>query len=55
MKKKDYRLYHQSSQSSDYKKVFLPKDEYAFAMSELNSHMSDDDRTKELLVKPIGD
>ena len=24
-------------------------------MSKLNSHMSDDDRTKELLVKPIGD
>ena len=34
--------------------IFLPKEEYALVMSELNTHLSDSDRNRKLLVKPIG-
>ena len=35
--------------------VRLPKDEYAHVMSEFNTHMSDADRAKTIVSKPIGD
>ena len=38
----------------NHEELVLPKDEYAHVMSELNTHMSEKDRRKKFLVKPIG-
>ena len=35
--------------------IILPKDEYAHVISEINTNMSEMDRTKNLVTKPIGD
>ena len=37
------------------KQIILPPDEYAKVMSEFNTHMSDEDRKRKLVTKPIGD
>lgn len=36
------------------KQIILPKDEYAMVMSELNTHMSDEDRKHAIVTKAIG-
>ena len=36
------------------KQIILPADEYAEVMSEFNTHMSDEDRKRRLVTKPIG-
>jgi hypothetical protein len=36
------------------KQIVLPADEYAEVMSELNSHMSPEDRNHKFVTKPIG-
>lgn len=36
------------------KQIILPPDEYAEVISEFNTHMSDEDRTRRLVTKPIG-
>ena len=36
-------------------KIILPKDEYAHVISELNTHMSEEDRLHAVVSKPIGD
>lgn len=51
-KRKDNRRIEKESR---YKQIFLPEDEYAHVMSELNTHMSEEDRKKKIVVKPIGD
>ena len=40
--------------TSNLKTIYLPKDEYAHVMSELNTHMSAEDRQKPVVVKSIG-
>ena len=37
------------------KEIILSKEEYAHVMSELNSHLSEEDRQSKLISKPIGD
>ena len=37
------------------KQIFLPREEYALVMHELNSNMSDEDRESMIVTKPIGD
>ncbi len=37
------------------RQIILPKDEYAHVMSELNSNLSNEDRERNIVVKPIGD
>lgn len=37
-----------------YEQIWLPRDEYAHVMSELNTHMSDEDRKHALVRKAIG-
>ena len=52
----DYRKYRSDIQK--WKKagqIMLPPDEYAMVMSGLNTHMSEADRKKTIVVKPIGD
>ena len=36
------------------KQIFLPKDEYAHVMSELNTYMTEEDRKHAIITKPIG-
>lgn len=36
------------------KQIFLPRAEYAEVMSELNTHLSTEDRKRLLITKPIG-
>ena len=36
-------------------RIILPEDEYAHVISELNSNMSETDKSKKLVTKPIGD
>ena len=33
----------------------LPNDEYAHVISELNTHMSDEEKERSIVTKPIGD
>lgn len=40
--------------TSSLKQIYLPKQEYAKVMSELNTHLSDEDRKHALVSKPIG-
>lgn len=40
--------------SKDYETVVLPKDEYAHVMSELNTHLSDEQRKQKVVTKAIG-
>lgn len=40
--------------TSNLKTIYLPKDEYAHVISELNTHMSAEDRQKPVVVKSIG-
>ena len=40
--------------SRDYKTITLPKDEYAHVMSELNTHLSDEQRKQKVVTKAIG-
>lgn len=39
---------------SDLKQIYLPKEEYAHVMSELNTNMSDEDRKHAIVSMPIG-
>ena len=41
--------------SKNYGQLFLPKDEYAMVLSEFNTHMSDEERTHDIVTKPIGE
>ena len=41
--------------SSDFETIRLPKAEYAMVMHELNTHLSKEDREKQVITKPIGD
>lgn len=41
--------------ASHYEQIILPKDEYAMVMSELNTHLSDDERKYRIITKPVGD
>lgn len=40
--------------SKDYKSIVLPKDEYAHIMSELNTHLSNEQRKQKVVTKAIG-
>ena len=40
--------------SKDYETVVLSKDEYAYVMSELNTHLSDEQRKQKVVTKAIG-
>ena len=40
--------------SSDFETIRLPKAEYAMVMHELNTHLSKEDREKQVITKPIG-
>lgn len=40
--------------SKDYKTIILPKDEYAYVMSELNTHLSNEQRNQKVVKKAIG-
>ena len=48
-----FRKYKEDTSNS--KGIFLPREEYARVISELNSHLSEEDRQSTLIVKPIGD
>lgn len=37
------------------KQIYLPKDEYAHVISELNTHLSEEERSQKLVMKPIGE
>ena len=39
---------------NDFKQIVLPPNEYAEVMSELNTHMSEEDRKRYIVAKPIG-
>lgn len=41
-------------QYTGFKTIILPKQEYAHVMEEINTHLSDEERTKEIVSKPIG-
>lgn len=43
-----------SRNSKDYSTVFLSKDEYAHVMSELNTHLSGEQRNRKVITKAIG-
>ncbi len=36
------------------KRLWLPPEEYAEVISEINTHMSEEDRNRSLVTKPIG-
>ena len=40
--------------SKDYGTFRLPKDEYAHVMSEINTHMTEAERSQKVVTKPIG-
>ena len=42
------------SSVSSYRQLILPKDEYAYVMHELNTHLSEKDKQRKLVTKPIG-
>ncbi len=51
----DFRnLRSRIDQWKDAEQIILPPDEYAEVMSEFNTHMSDEDRKRSLVTKPIG-
>ena len=54
MRYKDYSNRRQKASDFDREQIILPKDEYAMVMSELNTHMSDEDRSRRIVTKPIG-
>lgn len=49
----DYRC--ELRQIGGYKPIRLSRAEYARVVSEINAHMSDEDRGQALVSKPIGD
>lgn len=50
----DLNLQFFAKSSKDYETVVLPKDEYAHVMSELNTHLSDEQRKQKVVTKAIG-
>ena len=53
--KENYERYKSSiSRWNESKQISLPPDEYAMVMNEFNTHMSDEDRERRLVTKPIG-
>ena len=42
------------SSVSSYRQLTLPKDEYAYVMHELNTHLSEKDKKRKLVTKLIG-
>ncbi len=42
------------SSSKDYATIRLPKDEYAHVMSEINTHMTEKERSQKVVTKAIG-
>ena len=44
-----------SRDSKDFETIYLSSNEYAYVMSELNTHLSDEQRKKEIITKAIGD
>ena len=56
MRRNDYEKWLGRIRKAEEKKqIVLPRDEYARVMSELNTHMSDEDRACKIVTKPIGD
>ena len=43
------------AESSDYETVYLPADEYATVMHEINTNLSAENRSKKVVTKAIGD
>ena len=50
----DLNLQFFAKSSKDYETVVLSKDEYAHVMSELNTHLSDEQRKQKVVTKAIG-
>ena len=46
--------YHNISQN-DRKQIFLPPDEYSMVMSAFNTDLTDEERMRRIISKPIGD
>lgn len=49
----DEGIRFKSMDSKDFETIFLPKDEYAHVMHELNTHASDEQRAMRIFTKPI--
>ena len=54
--REDYTSFQSEIQKwQNARQIVLPPDEYATVMSEFNTHLSDRDRTRKYVTKPIGD
>ena len=47
-------MQHFAKKSTDYPTIILPKDEYAHVMSEIATHISEEEELKKVFSKPIG-
>ena len=56
LQKDDFEKYFSDIQKwKIHDEIILPKDEYAHVISELNTHMSEEDRIHTVVSKPIGE
>ena len=54
MNRRAFYKYHNISQN-DRKQIFLPADEYSMVMSAFNTDLTDEERMRRIISKPIGD
>lgn len=47
-------MQHFAKKSTDHPTIILPKDEYAHVMSEIATHISEEEKLKKVFSKPIG-